>query len=159
MGRELRRKQAKKDGKSLIIITIVLVAIIGIIYLLSALFVTKELKWFEKDDEKEVVETVANTILAKEIFDQTEEEYYVYLYDFSDTDERITSTVSEKLTGSKVYNVNTGSALNSNYVSETSNKKAKKLSDLKVKSPTLIKISKDKITLYYEGNEILEKIK
>ena len=64
MGRELRRKQAKKDGKSLkqevineknqikslIIITIVLVAIIGIIYLLSALFVTKELKWFEKDD-------------------------------------------------------------------------------------------------------------
>ena len=173
MGRELRRKQAKKDGKSLkqevineknqikslIIITIVLVAIIGIIYLLSALFVTKELNWFEKDDEQEVVETVANTILAKEIFDQTEEEYYVYLYDFSDTDERITSTVSEKLTGSKVYNVNTGSALNSNYVSETSNKKAKKLSDLKVKSPTLIKISKDKITLYYEGNEILEKIK
>ena len=54
MGRELRRKQAKKDGKSLkkeiaaeehqvkklIIITITLVVIIGLIYLLSALFIT-----------------------------------------------------------------------------------------------------------------------
>ena len=173
MGRELRRKQAKKEGKSLqkevineknqikslIIITIVLVLIVGLIYLLSALFVTKELDWFEKDDNKEVVETVKNTILAKEIFDQSEEEYYVYFYNYKDNDERITSTVDENLTKSKVYKVNTDSALNANYVSETSNKKAKKLSELKVKSPTVIKISKDKIVAYYEGNEILEKIK
>ena len=55
MGRELRRKQAKKEGKSLqrelpaeehqvkslIIITLILVVIITVIYLLSALFVTK----------------------------------------------------------------------------------------------------------------------
>ena len=103
MGRELRRKQAKKEGKSLqkevineknqikslIIITIVLVLIVGLIYLLSALFVTKELDWFEKDDNKKVVETVKNTILAKEIFDQSEEEYYVYFYNYKDNDERI----------------------------------------------------------------------
>ena len=173
MGRELRRKQAKKEGKSLqkeaineknqikslIIITIVLVLIVGIIYLLSALFVTKELDWFTKDNDKEIVETVKNTILAKEIFDQTEEEYYVYFYNYKDNDERITSTVDENITKSKVYKVNTDSALNANYVSEISNKKAKKLSELKVKAPTVIKISKDKIVSYYEGNEILEKIK
>jgi hypothetical protein len=126
---------------------------------LSALFVTKELDWFENKSDKEIVETVENTILAKETFNQTEEEYYVYFYDYKDTDERITSTVNENLSKSKVYKVNTDSALNSNFVSETSNKKAKKLSELKVKSPTVIKISKDKIVAYYEGNEILEKIK
>ena len=57
MGRELRRKQAKKDGKSLkseelevknpikklIIITVSIVIFGGLIYLMSALFVTKEL--------------------------------------------------------------------------------------------------------------------
>ena len=54
MGRELRRKQAKKEGKSLekeeiietnqikkfIIITLAVVAIVGIIYLISGLFIT-----------------------------------------------------------------------------------------------------------------------
>ena len=69
MGRELRRKQAKKEGKSLkpevpvekneikglLIITLILVIIIAVIYLLSALFVTKELDWFSKDNDKELI--------------------------------------------------------------------------------------------------------
>ena len=173
MGRELRRKQAKKEGKSLqqetlqpkneikslIIITIVLLIVIGLIYLLSALFVTKELDWFNNGNDEEITETVKNTILATEIFKQKEEEYYVYFYDYTDEEERITTTVNEKLSSSTVYKVNTNSALNANYVSETSNKKAQKLADLKVKAPTVIKISNEKITMYYEGNEILAKLK
>ena len=172
MGRELRRKQAKKDGKSLIpevqteenqikklaIITGVLVFIIGAIYLIAALFVTKELDWF-KDKVEENKTLVQNTILASEIFKQTEEEYYVYFYDYKDEDTQISSTISNKLSSSKVYKVDTGSALNNKHISEESNKLAQNLADLKVKSPTLIKVTGEIISTYYEDNEILDNLK
>ena len=170
MGRELRRKQAKKEGKSLkreitaeqhqiknlIIITIILVAIIGIIYLLSALFITKELDWF-KNDVEQTNKLTDNTILASKIFDQSEEEYYVYFYDYDDEEEQISNIVSS-LKEHKVYRVDTGSALNKNYISEESNKSAKKLEELKVKASTIIKISGDAIVEYYENDEITSKL-
>lgn len=172
MGRELRRKQAKKDGKSLIpevpteenqikklaIITGVLVFIIGTIYLVSALFITKELDWFNnKPEENKTI--VQNTILASETFKQTEEEYYVYFYDYKDEDAQISSIINSKLSSNKVYKVDASSALNNKYISEESNKLAKNLADLKVKAPTLIKITGEIISAYYEGNEILDNLK
>lgn len=172
MGRELRRKQAKKEGKSLkndeiietnqikkLIITLLVVAFFaGLIYLLSALFVTKELDWFTKENEN-VEKRSTGIILAKEIFNQKEEEYYVYFYDFNEEekDKDITNTVTSKITSS-LYKVDSSSALNSNYVSETTNKKAKKLEDLKVKNHTLIKISAGTIKEYYEDDEITKKL-
>ena len=171
MGRELRRKQAKKEGKSLkrenqieehqikkfISITLLLVFIVCVIYLISALFVTKELDWFKKEDTNPQV--VTNTILATEIFKQQEEEYYVYFYDFNEKENQVTSAVNAKLSGKKIYKVDTSSALNNKYVSDESNKSAKKLNELKVKSPTVIKISGETISAYYEGNEIINKLK
>jgi len=173
MGRELRRKQAKKEGKSLIpessieenqikklvSIIILLIFIVCAIYLVSALFITKELDWFE--DKKANTETtlVSNTILASETFKQKEEEYYVYFYDYKDEDTDISSVISSKLSSSKVYKVDTSSALNKNYVSEQSNKSAKNLSELKVKSPTIIKVTGETISAYYEGDEIQKNLK
>jgi len=173
MGRELRRKQAKKEGKSLekeeiieeqhlkklIINIIIIVIVISIIYLLSASFITKELDWFNKKTEEETTEEDnTDEILASEIFKQSEEEYYVYFYDFDEKESVITESVNSRLSNSKVYKVNTSSAMNTNYVSDTSNKKAKTLDDLKVVAPTLIKISGDTITEYYEKNEINNKL-
>ena len=172
MGRELRRKQAKKEGKSLkkempteknqikqlISITIILVVIIGLIYLISALFITKELDWFEdKIENNEAL--VTNTILASETFKQQEEEYYVYFYDYKDEKTDISSHITNKLSSSKVYKVDTNNGLNNKYVSEESNKNAKSLSELKVKAPTLIKVNGETISAYYEGDEIKEKLK
>lgn len=166
MGRELRRKQAKREGKSLkkeevveknqikqlISITILLVVIIGLIYLISALFITKELDWFDKDED--APETlVDNTILASEIFKQKEEEYYVYFYDYDEEEEEIANTISS-VRDLTVYRVDTGSALNNNYVSDESNKKAKTLGELKVKESTVIKVSGETISAYYENDEI-----
>ena len=82
MGRELRRKQAKKEGKSLervetkennqikkyIINIVSLLIVFAIIYLVSALFITKELDWFNKKETKESNSSVSNSILASEIF-------------------------------------------------------------------------------------------
>ena len=173
MGRELRRKQAKKEGKSLVkeiqteekqiekfvIITLVLIFILSAIYILSALFVTKELDWFNKKENTTTNTLVQNTILASEIFKQKEEEYYVYFYDYTDEDSKISNAINSKLSSAKVYKVDTNSALNNKYVSEESNKSAKKLNELKVKSPTVIKISGETISAYYEGNEIINKLK
>ena len=173
MGRELRRKQAKKEGKSLekeeiieekhlkryLINVIIIILVIVIIYLLSALFITKELDWFNKKETKENTETkTSDDILASEVFKQSEEEYYVYFYDFNEKESIVTDTVLSRLAYSKVYKVNTTAVMNANYVSETGNKKAKNLSELKVVSPTLIKISNGTITEYYEKQEITNKL-
>lgn len=173
MGRELRRKQAKKEGKSLqpeikeeeklikklIIITAILVFIICTIYVLSALFITKELDWLDKKDEDVTDNLIENTILASEIFKQKEEEYYVYFYDYKEEDTEVSTYISSKLSTQKIYKVDTSSALNNKYVSDQSNKSAKKLEDLKVKSPTVIKINGDQISEYYEDNEIINDLK
>ena len=172
MGRELRRKQAKKDGKNLTpevpteenqikklaIITGALVFIVGAIYLISALFITKELDWFNNKTEENKT-LVQNTILASETFKQIEEEYYVYFYDYKDEDAQISSTINSKLSSNKIYKVDAGSALNNKYIAEESNKSAKNLAELKVKEPTLIKITGETISAYYEGNEILDNLK
>lgn len=167
MGRELRRKQAKREGKSLkretieeknqivslVKITSLLIVIVLLIYLIFVLFVTKELDWFSKKEND--INYITNSILASSIFKQSDEEYYVYFYDFKDETDTIKSAIENKLSGSKVYRVDTSSDLNSRYVSETSNKNAKRLEDLQVKKDTVIKIVGDSIVKYYEGDEIL----
>ena len=168
MGRELRRKQAKREGKSLkseeikveynvkkIVITCVIVLVsIGLVYLISALFITKELDWFSKEEVKENTSGVENSILASAIFKQKEDEYYVYFYDFNEDNNMYKNIVSSKLSSKKVYNVDTSSGLNSNYVSDVSNKKATGLDDLEVINDTVIKIVGDTIVEYYEKDEI-----
>ena len=168
MGRELRRKQAKREGKSLkneeikeeynvkkIVITCVIVLVsIGLVYLISALFITKELDWFSKEEVKENTSSVENSILASAIFKQKEDEYYVYFYDFNKDNNMYKNIVSSKLSSKKVYNVDTSSGLNSNYVSDVSNKKATGLDDLKVVNDTVIKVVGDTIVEYYEKDEI-----
>lgn len=173
MGRELRRKQAKKEGKSLereeiieknqvkkyIIITSSLIIVLTLLYFVTALFITKELDWFnKKDNDTSESNSISNTILASATFKQSETEYYVYFYDFNEEKNSITDIVNNKLSGEKVYKVNTASAMNANYVGETGNKNAKTLEELKVVAPTLIKISEDKIVKYYEGKEITDNL-
>ena len=175
MGRELRRKQAKKDGKSLekveinyenqfkkyLLNVFIIVGVFAIIYLLTGSFITKEFKWFNKDKEETTPSNgVTNAILASAIFSQSDESYYVYFYDFDEKekDSSITTTVNNKLIGSKVYMVDTASGMNAKYVSDTGNKNAKTLADLRVVPHTLVKISGDTITEYYEKDEITKKL-
>ena len=124
MGRELRRKQAKREGKSLqkpvvkeenntkkmLKIVFGLIAFFSILYLLLGIFVTKEIKWFDKSNNNNNSSNgsgVNNSILASAIFKQSPEEYYVYFYDFSDEDEKITSAITTNITNLQVYRVDT----------------------------------------------------
>ena len=168
MGRELRRKQAKKEGKSLkkenitedysltkfVKVSVIVILSAVFLYLVSAIFITKEINLFGKNNTTNTTnQTVSNAILAKSIFNQSEESYYVYFYDFKESNNNINTIVSSKLSESKVYRVDTSSSFNSKYVSDTSNRSATTLDDLKVVKDTLIKIEGDAITMYLEGEE------
>lgn len=168
MGRELRRKQAKKEGKSLknenitedysltkfVKVSVIVILSAVFLYLVSAIFITKEINLFGKNNTTNTTnQTVSNAILAKSIFNQSEESYYVYFYDFNESNNNINTIVSSKLSESKVYRVDTSSSFNSKYVSDTSNRSATTLDDLKVVKDTLIKIEGDTITMYLEGEE------
>ena len=170
-GRELKRKQAKKDKKPLkeeiiqknegpyddiykLLKTFgIMLAIILALYLFIAIVITKEIKLFSKLNQKEEIEDrVQDSILAKNTFIQSEEEYYVYFFDFDEENTTISALLSTKLYNKKVYKVDTGDSFNSNYVTkeEVGNRNATSIEDLKVVNPTLIKISSGNIVEYYE---------
>lgn len=171
MGRELKRKQAKKEGKNLnkelynintdndnqiyklVKIIIILLIVFALLYIVVGIFITKEID-FSGNKENEVTDSVSNKILASSIFNQKEEEYYVYFYDFENMNSAIESTLTSKLSDAKIYRINTKDALNQNYVTEgTGNKSAKTLEELKVIDNTLIKIVNDEIVSYYETED------
>lgn len=183
MGRELKRKEAKKNKKqinnsdidfntninmmTLLKLVFFVILFLLVIYYLLAVFVTKEIDISNKNttangDTTENQTAISDKILASNIFNQKDDVYYVYFYDFNSNNEQddLSNLISENL-DEKVYKVDTGSGLNSKYVTEKEgNTKAKSLEELKVINNTLIKIDNDKITEYYEGkNYIMKGIK
>lgn len=178
MGRELRRKDAKKNGRDLkekpveekidwrrytLTFSIIVIFFVSL-YFILAIFVTKELD-FSKDKkedtttEEENNTNVANGILASNIFKQKEDVYYVYCFDFNDQDTNVSHTVSNNLLEEKVYRVNTKDSMNSKYVGDV-DKSITTLDGLKVNNPTLLKIENGKITMFLSGeNEIINHYK
>lgn len=171
MGRELKRKDAKKNHKdvrevnkkkdspetietSKLLMTLGLVlGILIFAYLLIGIFVTKEIKldWFNNTKENETDNTPKNAILASEVFNKTEETYYVYCYDFKEEQAAIESLITSKLTNDKVYRVDITSGFNSNYVGDVGNVNTQSINDLKINGVTMIKISNGVNVNYVEG--------
>lgn len=179
MGREQKRKELKKNKKSInnnieentikisttIKILLAVVIILLIVYYGLAVFVTKEINISGSNNNNTSSSNengannetnVSNKILASSTFNQPDSVYYVYFYNFSDEDESIASAIYN-LTNNKVYRVDTSSGLNKKYVTEDSgNKNVSNINNLKVKDPTIIKIDNDKVTGYHEGvNDII----
>lgn len=180
MGREQRRKELKKNknitpekqeqldtsikGSTIVILTIVVALVIIALYFISAIFITKEINISSSDnktsetensdtDASTVSTSVSNKILASNIFGQKEESYYVYFYDFSNEDENV-KTIIDSRSDIKIYRVDTKSSLNKNYVTEESgNKNVTGIDNLKVKNPTVLEVTNDKVTAYYEGSK------
>lgn len=165
MGRELKRKQAKREGKNvrevqkqnvekplspktLVFILVILLLFFVILYILTGLFITKELKWFGNDKEEEVVSNIENKILAIDSLRQIEEEYYVYYYDTTSENTEVSNKLY--LVSETVYRVDLNDAFNSNFVGDPSGI-VDNINDLKVSNPTLIKVSSEKIVEFYSG--------
>lgn len=171
MGRELRRKQAKKDGKNVkevqklnkekpmepkkfIVLMVALIIFCIIIYILTGIFVTKDIKWFNKKSTEEKEEVVINNkILAKDSLRQTEEVYYVYYYDTTKEEKEVTNIINTL--EDKVYRVDLHDDFNSNFIGEVSGI-VDDIDSLKVTSPTLIKVVSEKIESFYTGKDEIQ---
>ena len=167
MGRELRRKQAKREGKnvrevqkkrvekpitpkSFVVIMVLLLLFFVVLYILTGLFVTKDIKWFGKNDNEETITDMQNKILAVDTLKQTEEEYYVYYYDTKEENSDVANALYSIT--QKVYRVDLNDGFNTNYVGEPSGA-VDNIESLKVSNPTLVKVSFGKIVAYHSGSE------
>lgn len=166
MGRELKRKQAKREGKnvkevqvkkqdsntiepkSLLIILGVIVVFCVILYFITSIFVTKDFNSKKNNSNDNV--SITNKILASDSLRQSEEVYYVYYYDTTNEDSSVSSVVASL--DDKVYRVDLHDDFNSNFVGEPSGV-VNNISDLKVKSPTVIKVESESIVAFFSGSE------
>ena len=171
MGRELRRKEERKNKNkvvnkekeldtsvkmsSIIKVIAAIVFILLVLWYVLAIFVTKEVEISSGNDENNTAtETsgVSNRILASSTFNQAEEVYHVYYYDFANEDKAVASAISSQ-SDIKIYRVDTSSSLNEKYVTEEAgNARVTGIDNLKVKNPTLLQITNDSVTGYYEGS-------
>ena len=142
------------EFKRLAIIVGIILGIFIVAYLIIGIFVTKEIKWFQKDDGSSLNTTIQYTnILAGETFNQNAEEYYVIFADSDGYNYATYETMISKNSDKKIYLVDLANPLNKKYVSEESNSGVQSASDLKVKDNTLIKVSNKSNVLYLEGKD------
>ncbi len=166
MGRELKRKEAKKnnteikkevknesENEVLKLIKIFIYITIGLVvlYYIVSIFITKEIKvdWF--DSKKKEVDVTMNSdyILCSEIFKQKEENYYVYFYKFKETNSSIDTLLSGKLSKSRVYKVDIESDFNSSYIGSVNN--SNNIDEFRINGLTLIKVENDNIISFITG--------
>ena len=148
-----------EETKRVVKIAVTVVVILTLVYLLTAL-ATGEIKL--GSEKKEIKEPTIQyeEIIAGEIMNRKEEEYYVMTFAF--TDKNASKYISLKDTYSKeekslpVYLVDLDSAFNKKIIAEEAEKfteKPSKISDLKVNGATVLKIKNGKVVERVEGEE------
>ena len=173
MGRELRRKEAKREGKnvkeaqklnkekpmtlkSFVIIMIFVIILFGLTYLLTGIFATKDIKLFnKKESEEETTNNIMNRILASDSLNQRETSYYVYYYDSTKEDEEVNEAIYDLI--ETVYRVDLSDDFNANFVGDPSGI-VSSIEELKVSDPTVIRVEDGKITNFYSGSEEIKNI-
>lgn len=174
MGRELRRKEAKRDGrnvkevqkanknnsitsKNLIRIIIALIVLFVLTYLLTGVFATKDIKWFSKKDKNSDEEEISiqNKILGIDSLKQKDREYYVYFYNPDKEDESVTSIVNTL--AATIYRVDLSDAFNANFIGTPSGI-VSDINDLKVENEAVIKVADGIITEFYGNKEEIKSL-
>lgn len=142
----------------LIKIVIIVGVVITLVYFLTS-YLSKSGKFstkYEPSETPEAVMTYEDATIGT-VFNRPDSEYYVAFEDFADKNKTYINSLISSYTSEKeslpVYKVDMSLDINKKYKSDTSNKNATKTSELKIKTPTLIKIENAKITKYIEGNE------
>lgn len=168
--KDMKKKKKEKNFEEetnyvsrfiLYLLIFLILLIIG--YLIIGIFVNKTISFNKKDTKENSKVTIDNnTILAGEIFDQKEDEYYVLVYNKNEENSILGTwkgVYSGKENALKIYEVDSETKLNGNFiVKENSNKDAQSYSELRIVSPTLIKINNKKIVEYIEGEEQIKNI-
>jgi hypothetical protein len=143
-------------------IGIVLLALV-LLYLFIGIFITKTITFGKgKDDVEETVAIDNSTILASKIFEQKDDEYFVLVYDPNEKVEDLTNYISiyqGKSDAIKLYKVDSTKKFNGDFiVTSDSNKNPTSYKELRIISPSLIKISSKSVVEYYEGFEEVKNV-
>lgn len=150
-----------EDLVRIIKIGAIVIVSFAIIYLVTAI-VTGEIKLGKKKETAEV-EIQNEKRLAGETFEIKDTEYMVLYYDFDHMDsalyEMIYSNYKSLSKNEKLYIVDLASGFNKKYVvsdNNVTNPNVTNISELKVKSPTLIRIKDKKVIKYLETKDSIK---
>ncbi len=148
----------------IIILAIVIIGILAV-YLLTRIFVTKDL-FNNKESSKTSVpgEVNYNITLIGSMLNLPEEEYYVMITDTSVPESiyynNIMTTYAQNEDALKVYLADLDNELNKSYISDQENLKTSDLTKFKVKGTTLVKVKKGKVEETFTADEkIVEELK
>lgn len=137
--------------------------LLALIYLATA-FLTGEIRFNHKETSKKTETTIQyEEILAGESFNRAGDNYYVMYFSFTDPYATVLMTAKDvyKKTGDKpVYIVDLDKGFNTWVLAkdeEQFQQKPSSVNDLKVKGPTLLEISKKKVTKRVEGKDEIKK--
>lgn len=180
-GKEVKTKKKKYKDPSgsneqfsdlfdLLKILVIVIIIVGVVYFITALVNGdfKDKKATKDDDDSEVIETIQNSeILASSIFNKKDKEYYVLMYDGSNSWADYYSMVYGFYNSQEnddllpMFWVDLSHRFNKDILAsgdDNTNCSAQSVEKLKVKSPTLIKIKKGENVAHYEGEDVVKKI-
>lgn len=145
--------------KSLLIMTIIVLAFIGLLFYFNGKFVTKDL--FQKDNTKTTEATYdASLLVVDNIFSVSDKEYYVLVFDAKD---ELTGDIYKSLKASytneskKLYSIDLSNQMNNKYYNK--DKELSLKNEFNFNEAILLNIKDKKITASYtELNEIIEKL-
>lgn len=147
-------------------IAIGVILFLVVVYLLTAL-ATGEIKFGDKDKEKITESTIQyEEIIAGQILNRMEDEYYVLAFDFTDDNTSYYLSLKDSyelnIDAIGFYLVDLEKGFNQAIIAsdeEEYTEKPSDITDLKVKAPTLFKVVKGKVTERTEGTDaVIEKL-
>lgn len=163
MANRAQRRKTKKNydddftqsTKSILITLGVVLIVFLLFYFLTVAINNKNrrLNTVAKENTEESIQY--KEILADSTFVMFPHEYYVLFYDFDGPEAVYLDYLYDTYASQEnkyIYKVDLGKKFNEKFVGDTTNKKASKASELKVKDATLIKIQEGKNVSYIEGS-------
>ena len=139
--------------KSILITIVCVLLVLGLFYLLT-------LRMTAKGEKKEIMPASIGyeKITVGSVFDIDEKSYLVVLYDRED-DSEITNAINTYNSKHKndVYYVDLADGLNKKSVSNEPKTNVTKASELKVKNPTMLKITNKKIEEVFDSKDSITK--
>ena len=169
MKKKTKRKLYKTNTSSemeyskIIKISIGVIVTLGLVYLVTALLMG-EIKFGNKTDtKKEPVDIQYEEIVAGEVLNRNKNEYYVLMFDFTDTFASYYLNLKDRYEmnnqSSYFYILDLEKKVNEEILLEEGNyvEYPNNISELKVSSPTLLKINNHKVVTRITGrNNILD---
>ena len=151
-----------EQEKSLVKISVVVIIVLAAVYFLTAL-ATGEIKLGNSSNKEEEVTIQYEEILAGQVLNRKDKEYYVLLFEFSNENAGRYITLKDNYAQTTdalpLYLVDLEKGFNQKIVAEEDEKYSEKpsnIQDLKVNGTTLLKVKNGKVTDRIETDDLVK---